>query len=214
MRANIVVFANVLTFADDHAIADAFYTLLSAGIVVMAGLAISAVVLGMAGQQGEAVAGQIESIGEAGMEKGLYAFYYTVDVSVDFSSSDPGRIPPGDYLSTRIDPGISLDRSSLPGNAPASGGMAVWAGYVYIREPGDYTFRLESADGSWLWVDGSLIADNRGVHPSSTVYSASVHLTSGCHAIKAKCFYTDADTASCHVSIGTGGIWSEPVYYR
>jgi hypothetical protein len=206
--------ANVVTFADDRAIADAFYTVLSAGIVVMAGLAISAVVLGMAGQQGKAVAGQIGGIGEAGMEKGLYAFYYTVDVSGDLSSSDPGLIPPGDYLCTRTDSGISLDRSALPGNAPASGGMAVWAGYVAIREPGDYTFRLESADGSWLWVDGSLIADNHGVHPSSTVYSIPVHLSAGYHAIKAKCFYTDANTASCHISVGTGGTWSDPVYYR
>ncbi len=205
---------NIEAFADDRAIADAFYTVLSTGIVVMAGLAISAIVLGMAGQQGKAVAGQVEGIGQAGMEKGLYAFYYTVDVSGDLSSSDPARTPPGDYLCTRTDPGISLDRSSLPGNAPASGGMSIWAGYVAIRVPGDYIFRLESTDGSWLWVDGSLVADNHGVHPSSTVYSTAIRLSEGCHVIKAKCFYTDADSASCHVSIGTGGIWSEPVYYR
>ena len=83
-----------------------------------------------------------------------------------------------------------------------------------VRVPGDYTFRLESADGSWLWVDGSLIADNPGVHPPATVYSAPVYLSAGRHVIKAKCFYTDADSASCHVSIGTGGTWSEPVFYR
>lgn len=199
---------------DETAIADAFYTVLSAGIVVLAGLAISAIVLGMAGQQGKAVAGQTGGIGDSGMAKGLHAFYYTVDTSGDLSSSDPDRVPPGDYILTRKDPGISLDRSSLPGNAPLSGGMAIWAGYVCVRTPGDYTFRLESADGSWLWVDGSLIADNPGVHPPATVYSAPVYLSSGCHVIKAKCFYTDADSASCHVSIGTGGTWSEPVFYR
>ena len=199
---------------DETAVADAFYTVLSAGIVVLAGLAISAVVLGMAGQQGKTIAGQTGGIGDAGMEKGLYAFYYTTEVSGDLSSSDPDRFLPGDYLCTRTDPGISLDSSSLPENAPASGGMAVWAGYVSVREPGDYTFRLESADGSWLWVDGSLIAENHGVHPSGTVYSGPVHLSAGCHVIKAKYFYTYADSASCHVSIGKDGIWPEPVYYR
>lgn len=199
---------------NDTAIADAFYTVLSAGIVVLAGLAISAVVLGMAGQQGKAVAGQAGGIGDAGMAKGLYAFYYTVDVSGDLSSSNPDMVPPGDYIITRTDPGISLDRYSLPENAPESGGMAIWAGYVSVNVPGDYTFRLESTDGSWLWVDGSLIVDNHGMHPPVTLYSAPVYLSAGCHAIKAKYFYTDADSASCHVSIGTDGTWSEPVFYR
>ena len=43
--------------------------------------------------------------------------------------------------------------------------MAIWAGYIYIDQAGDYTFELESVDGSWLWVDGVLIADNHGSPP-------------------------------------------------
>ena len=199
---------------DNSAIAEAFYTVLSAGIVVLAGLAVSAIVLGMVGQQSKSVSEQAAGIGDAGMTRGLLAFYYTVDASGDLSSPDPDNILPGDFILTRTDPGISLDRSSLPGHMPASGGMAVWAGYILIREPGDYTFRLESADGSWLWIDGALIADNHGIHPSSAVYSAPVYLSAGCHAIKAKYFYTDADSASCRVSIGTGGTWSVPALYR
>ncbi|OPY26866.1 MAG: PA14 domain protein [Methanocella sp. PtaU1.Bin125] len=199
---------------NDSAISEAFYTVLSAGIVVLAGLAISAIVLGMAGQQSKAVAEQAAGIGGAGMTKGLLAFYYTVDASGDLPSSDPDRILPGNFILTRTDPGISLDRSSLPGNMPASGGMVVWAGYMSIPEPGEYTFRLESSDGSWLWVDGALVADNHGIHPSCAAYSAPVYLSAGCHAIKAKCFYTNADCASCRVSIGTGGTWSVPAFYR
>jgi hypothetical protein len=200
--------------ADDAAIADAFYTVLTIGIVVLAGLAISAIVLGLAGQQGQAVAGQIAGTLDAGLEKGLYAFYYTVDASGDLSSSDPGQVMPGDYLCTRTDPGISLDISTLPGNAPASGGMAVWAGYLSVPRPGDYTFRLDSTDGAWLWVDGVLVADNHGIHPAAAVFSAPLYLSTGLHAVKAKCFYTDARSASCHLSIGRQGAWSEPVYFR
>jgi len=92
--------------------------------------------------------------------------------------------------------------------------MALCACYLSVRVPVDFTFRLDSSDGSWLWLDGSLIADNHGGHPPVTVDSAPVHLSAGCHVIKAKCFYTDADSASCHVLIGTDGTWSEPVFYR
>ena len=78
---------------DETAVADAF-TRCFCRIVVLAGLAISAVVLGWPGQQGMAIAGQTEGVGDAGMEKGLYAFYYTVDVSGDLSSSRPDRVLP------------------------------------------------------------------------------------------------------------------------
>ncbi len=214
MRPTAHTSANLATFADDGAIAEAFYTVLSAGIVVLAGLAISAVVLGLAGQQGEAVAGQLGDIGETGMEKGLYAFYYTLDASGALMSSDPDGYAPGDYCSTRAETGISLDGPDLPGNAPASDGLVIWAGRVAIREPGDYAFRLESAGGAWLWLDGSLIAGSHGAQPSGTVYSAPLRLAAGYHAIKAKCFYTDASSASCHVAIGKDGTWYEPAYYR
>jgi hypothetical protein len=200
--------------ANDMGIADAFYTVLSAGIVLLAGLAISSVVLNTATHQGQAVADRLDTPGGSGLKKGLYTFYYASDRSSDFSSANPGRIPPGSFIALRPEPAIALSESSLPPGAPASGGMAIWAGYIYADRAGDYTFELESVDGSWLWVDGALVADNHGVHPKKALYSAAVHLDAGRHAVKARYFYTDARSAWCHVLINAGGTWYEPAYYR
>jgi PA14 domain len=201
-------------FADDRGIADAFYTVLSAGIVLLAGLAISSVVLNTATHQSQAVADRLDAPGGTGLKKGLYTFYYATDQSADFSSADPGRIPPGSFVTLCPEPAISLSKANLPPGAPAAGGMAIWAGYIYVDRTGDYAFELESVDGSWLWVDGILIADNHGIHPKKSVYSASIRLAEGRHTVKARYFYTVADNAWCHVLIGGNGSRSEPAFYR
>jgi hypothetical protein len=103
----------VIPTFDDRGIADAFYTVLSTGIVLLAGLAIASVVLNAAAHQGQAVADRLDAPG-AGYQKGLYAFYYTADKSADFSSADPCRIPPGGYVTLRTEPGIALSKSGLP----------------------------------------------------------------------------------------------------
>jgi len=198
----------------DQGVADAFYTVLSTGLVVLAGLAIAAVVLGVAGQQGTAVADRLDGPGGTGLKKGLYAFYYTVDQPADYASADPGGVPPGDFVASRTEPSIALDSDSLPPGAPPSGGMAVWTGYVLISEAGDYAFELESAGGSWLWVDGAMIADNHGDHPLRAVCSPAIPLIAGRHAVKARYFYTDAEQAFCKVRINADGTWSIPAFYR
>jgi hypothetical protein len=198
--------------ADDRGIADAFYTVLSAGIVLLAGLAISSVVLNTAIHQGQAVADRLDTAG--GMKRGLYAFYYTADSSADFYSADPGMIAPGSYVTLRPEPGIALSQSSLPPGAPASGGLAIWTGYLSVDMAGDYRFMLESVDGSWLWVDGTLIAGNQGVHPKQAVYSAPVYLEAGLHTVKARYFYTGAENAWCQVLISGDAGWSGPAFFR
>ena len=203
-----------MAFADDRGIADALYTVLSAGIVLLAGLAISSVVLNTATHQGEAVADRLDASGGTGLKKGLYTFYYGTDLSANLSSSDPDQIPPGSFVALRPEAGLAISKSSLPPGAPAAGGMAICTGYLYIEKAGDYTFELESVDGSWLWVDGVLVADNHGVHQKKSVYSTSIRLVEGRHAVKARYFYTLAENAWCHVFIGGNGSRSEPAYYR
>jgi hypothetical protein len=202
------------TFADDRGIADAFYTVLSAGIVLLAGLAISLVVLNTATHQGQAVADRLDAPGGTGLKKGLYTFYYAADPSADLSSANPDRITPGSFVALCPEPALAISKSGLPAGAPAARGMAICAGYIYIDRTGDYTFELESVDGSWLWIDGVLVADNHGIHPKKSVYSAAIRLAGGRHAIKARYFYTTADNAWCHVLIGGDGSRSEPAYYR
>lgn len=200
--------------AGDAGIADAFYTVLSAGIVVLAGLAISVVVLNVAGQQGQSVAGSLEGPGGHGLEKGLYAFYYSVDPSADYSSADPNMIPPGSSVIMRPETSLALSSSSLPPGAPSADGMAIWTGCVLIEAAGDYAFRLESADGSWLWLDGTLIADDHGTHSKTAVDSPALPLAAGLHQVKARYFYRDAENAFCQVLMSVNGSWFPPAFYR
>jgi len=59
---------------DDSGVADAFYTVLSIGIVLVAAIAVSAVVLSTTTRQGGDAAAQIAGYGEQGLSKGLIAF--------------------------------------------------------------------------------------------------------------------------------------------
>jgi PKD repeat protein len=57
-----------------------------------------------------------------------------------------------------------------------------WDGYINVPADADYSFRLSSDDGSWLWVDEIQVIDNGGDHASQSRYG-SVHLVAGYHHI-------------------------------
>jgi hypothetical protein len=193
---------------DDRGIADAFYSVVSVGVVVIAGIALASVVLGIAGQQGTTAAEHLGDMGARGMRKGVYGLYYTIDTDADLASSDPNMIPPGAFVAERIDTTLALRWSSLPGGAPDEG-VVIWTGYLLAREAGDYRFELESAGGSWLWIDGALVADNHGQHPLAAVRSSPVRLEEGYHRIKARYFYTDAESSFIRARWDAGGAWSD-----
>jgi hypothetical protein len=52
-----------------------------------------------------------------------------------------------------------------------------------VTEPGVYTFRLQSDDGSILWIDGKVVANNDGAHPPMNVLG-NTQLARGVHAIR------------------------------
>ena len=56
-------------------------------------------------------------------------------------------------------------------------------GYIDIPTTGNYTFYLNSDDGSKLWINNSLLMDNDGQH-TATEISASITLTNGMHKIE------------------------------
>jgi len=60
-------------------------------------------------------------------------------------------------------------------------------GIVRIDEPGAYTFRLISDDGSVLWIDGDEVINHDGVHPP-TAKDATVQLAAGEHALRIEMF--------------------------
>lgn len=62
-----------------------------------------------------------------------------------------------------------------------------WTGFLAIDAPGDYTFALDSDDGSTLAVDGTMVVDNGGVHRAHRVEGVR-HLEAGLHAIAVRYF--------------------------
>ncbi|UCG15165.1 MAG: hypothetical protein JSV19_07685, partial [Phycisphaerales bacterium] len=56
-------------------------------------------------------------------------------------------------------------------------------GFIHVKQPGLYTFRLISDDGARLWVDDRLVIDHDGLHGPDPKDSA-VELPAGGHAFR------------------------------
>jgi beta-glucosidase len=107
---------------------------------------------------------------------------------------------------TRSDSTIDFDwgTGSPDPSLPADGFSARWTGTLTAPATAAYTFGATSDDGSRIYLDGKLIADNWGDHGVSTVKSSPVQLTAGePHSLKVE-YYENAGGAS--VSIG----WTAP----
>lgn len=59
----------------------------------------------------------------------------------------------------------------------------VFTGSLIVKEPGTYTFRTESDDGSEVYLDGELVVDNGGFHGVVSA-EGSVDLEAGAHSIR------------------------------
>ena len=64
--------------------------------------------------------------------------------------------------------GTADDFSLRMADTRPDGYALAFTGYLEVREPGLYTFQTTSDDGSALRVDGELVVDNNGIHPSVT----------------------------------------------
>ena len=112
----------------------------------------------------------------------------------------------GTPVLTRSDSTIDFDwgTGSPDPSVPVDGFSARWTGTVTAPATAAYTFAATSDDGSRIYLDGKLIADNWSDHGVSTVKSTPVQLTAGePHSLKVE-YYENAGGAS--VSIG----WSAP----
>jgi outer membrane protein OmpA-like peptidoglycan-associated protein len=59
----------------------------------------------------------------------------------------------------------------------------IYDGIIEISQAGSYTFRLNSDDGSILWINNKEIINNDGVHGEQTA-EGNIHLNKGLHKIK------------------------------
>lgn len=67
-----------------------------------------------------------------------------------------------------------------------------YRGFITLPAAGDYTFSLRSDEGSALWLDGTLVVDNDGIHSNSLEKSGLVSIaTPGRHAIELRYFERD-----------------------
>jgi len=62
-----------------------------------------------------------------------------------------------------------------------------WTGAIKIDKTDNYTFYLNSDDGSWLWIDDTLVVDNGGVHGLQEA-QGTIRLRKGVHKIRIRYF--------------------------
>ncbi|MBK8478903.1 MAG: glycoside hydrolase family 3 C-terminal domain-containing protein [Opitutaceae bacterium] len=81
---------------------------------------------------------------------------------------------------TRIDKGLDFDwGNNGPGHGLGGSNYSVrWTGTVSVAETGPYRLAITSDDGSFLYIDEKLVADNGGTHAEITI-PADIELLAG-----------------------------------
>ena len=69
-----------------------------------------------------------------------------------------------------------------------------WHGYIKIPRKGQRKFFTQSDDGSWLWIDDTLVVDNGGAHGLQEK-RGKVDLTKGLHTITIRYVQMGGDAA-------------------
>lgn len=105
---------------------------------------------------------------------------------------------------SRIDREISFDYEggTCDPRIPGEGFCIRWTGYLDVPSDGEYTFYLNTDDGSRLFVEGAQIIDHWG-HHAAEERSATIKLTKGEHELRLD-YYEDYGWASAHLE------WSGP----
>src|SRR5690606_38477890 len=85
----------------------------------------------------------------------------------------------------------------------------VFTNTLHVPTAGTYHFSTRSRNGSKLWIDGTLVVDNDGVHPATTV-EGSIALAAGDHALRVEYFGSIGQT-TLEVGYWTGIAVPEPI---
>ncbi len=123
----------------------------------------------------------------ATLAPGLRAEFFTNPANLRALPNLTGRAP----TVARIDSQIAypLSRGPWPGLSAQFAGRftSLHTGFLEVNTPGRYTLTLMSKDGSKLWLDGSLLINNDGIH-AQRARSATVTLSAGLHALQVEYF--------------------------
>jgi len=107
------------------------------------------------------------------------------EVAYEYYEGEWTELPSFELLNA-IDTGTQFD-FSLSGKRVDDFYGYRFAAYIDIVKTGEYTFYLQSDDGSRLEVDGDLIVDNDGLHPLTEV-QGSLTLSEGRHHLLVEYF--------------------------
>ena len=112
-------------------------------------------------------------------EQGVTMRIFDVDTALEqLCTLKAGQTPNVDVLRPVVDWSTADDWGGYSANY-----VAQVVADVEIAEAGEYTFRLESDDGSRLYVDGEEVIDHDGVHAASPM-DGEVTLTAGSHELE------------------------------
>ena len=81
----------------------------------------------------------------------------------------------------QIDPGLDIHFHLLPLQRPYS---VEWKGKIDVPRDGVYRFAVESADASWIYVDGQLVATNDGA--PRQLREGAIRLSDGFHDVRVR----------------------------
>jgi len=146
----------------------------------------------------------------ADLEPGLLGEYFDLGSNVeDFPTLAADKKP----TLTRVDKNLNFKSTgpTFPGTKLENHFAIRWTGKIQITNEVEYTFYLESDDGSRLLIDGKLVIDNGGLHEMQE-QSGKVTLKAGEHDIKVDYFENENDGgAGCVLGWKAKGLAREVV---
>ena len=133
---------------------------------------------GGTGQPGSAFGSA--TVSTTGFKGNIYYLANGTSSLPDFSQMQP--------VGTIYTPSLNVPPQSFTKGFPGVTNRFEWFGIRYtgstrINQPGEYTFRVASDDGTKLWIDGQLLINNDGIHPTRSG-TGRIYLNPGVHEIQ------------------------------
>ncbi len=110
--------------------------------------------------------------------------YYLSDETYEMPADIESQKIEGTIYASKLDVPVRDFTQGFPGVTDRFEYFGIiYKGVFEISEPGEYTWRLNSDDGSKLWIDNQLVINDDGVHGEQSIED-TIQLKKGLHQIK------------------------------